>query len=117
MRLIVLVLGLLILAVAVQAREIPEAVRAYDRATQNRNIEAYLALFTADMVMIDVGRDFDTLPSGGKYELLNLVKSDEKQALIHLRFTPRGWSGPEPDALYGFQMEGSRVRSMELQYK
>jgi hypothetical protein len=242
MRKIVSVLGLLTLGAAIQAQEIPEAVRAYDRATQARNIEAYMALFTADMVMIDVGRVFDTLPSirqwalaevipqgpsfhpleiqaqtqdyykakvrwmswevlyyfwtadsgkirkmslqyqevgttdllpvykrlppnvalyfdavkaesvemldecfaaspklrvvsrsfegregirrfahsevfGGKYELLNLVRADEKEVLIHLRFTPRGGSNPEPDALYRFQMEGSSIRSMDLQYK
>jgi hypothetical protein len=54
---------------------------------------------------------------GGRYELVNLIQADQDEVLVHLRFTPRGGSTPEPDAIYRFQMEGSRIRYMDLQYR
>ena len=96
-------------------------------AVKAESVEMLDECFVADPALRVVSRNFEGREDigqfarsevfGGTYELVNLLKADENEVLVHLRFTPRGWSHPEPDALYRFQMEGSRIRNMDLQYK
>ena len=83
--------------------------------------------FTQDPVLTVVSRTFtgrDGIRSfaegevfGGQYELVNLESLTEGEVVVHLRFTPQGWSRPEPDAIYRFTMAGDRIASMDLQYR
>jgi hypothetical protein len=108
-------------------RRLPPNVALYFDAVKAESVDMLDECFAAVPKLRVVSRAFEGREGirrfarsevfGGRYELLDLVRADEDQVLIHLRFTPRGSANPEPDAIYRFEMEGSRIRSMDLQYK
>jgi hypothetical protein len=54
---------------------------------------------------------------GGEYELVELLESRPDYVSLHLRFKPKGWSRPEPDAVYRFYLKDGLIQRMDLQYK
>lgn len=54
---------------------------------------------------------------GGEYELIEVLESRPDYVSVHLRFKPRGWGRPEPDAVYEFYLKDGLIQRMDLQYK
>ena len=106
---------------------LPAAVALYFDAVKAGSDGLLEECFAPNPELQVVGRRFEDLEGirrfaqtevyGGSYELVELIRSDSDEVVIHLRFTPKSWSRPEPDAIYTFEMEGDRIRSMNLQYK
>jgi hypothetical protein len=104
------------------AEDLPEPFLAYQKATNSRSIENYMELFSPDMVMIDVGRSFDSpeeirrwamrevIPQGETFRYLRTLTSREHYWMTRVR-----WLSFE--ALYYFWTnEANRIRKMSLQY-
>lgn len=106
---------------------LPPSVSLYFDSIKSGSLDMLDECFTGRPSLTVVSRTFtglkeirrfvDTEVLGGEYQLMDLIEESPQRISIHLKFTPAGWSRPEPDAIYTFYMEGSRIKSMDLQYK
>lgn len=103
--------------------EIPQAVLNYEKATNSKNIDQYMKIFSDNIEMIDVNRTFngkssikkwalrEVIPHGETFKFLSIVeqKKGYAQTIVHWM----SW-----DAYYYFWWnEKNEITKMSLQYK
>ncbi|MCL3780663.1 nuclear transport factor 2 family protein [Prolixibacteraceae bacterium JC049] len=102
---------------------IPVAIANYQKATNSENIDQYMAIFTDNIVMIDVNRTFngkaavrpwairEVMPIGDTFKLLRILEQENGYAKTEVK-----WSSWE--AHYHFWWnENNEITKMSLQYK
>jgi hypothetical protein len=107
--------------------QLPANVALYFDAVKIGNSQVLEQAFTANPRLRVVNRDFNSMERirvfaetevyGGDYELVSIHENRPDKVVVELRFTPRNWSRPEPDAIYEFSLENGKISSMNLQYK
>lgn len=112
----------LMAASPVFASEVPKAIDCYQTATNTRDIDAYMACFTHDAVMIDVSRTFEGkeairtwalregIPSGNSFQHRRILESDEDYAKTEVN-----WASWVAHYHYWWD-ENGKLTKMSLQY-
>jgi hypothetical protein len=106
--------------------QLPAAVKLYFDAVKAESIGMIEESFLPDSYIIVVSRHFnginqikrfvETEVYGGEYYLSKLHTKKKDNIKLLLRFTPKGWSNPEPDAVYDIFLKDGRIEYMNLQY-
>jgi hypothetical protein len=105
---------------------LPEAAKLYFDAVKAKSSGMLEEAFLDSAYIVVVSRKFsgnrqikrfaETEVYGGRYELLKILVLSKERVKIHLRFTPKGWNSPEPDAVYDIFFKDGRIEHMDLQY-
>ncbi|WP_375749101.1 hypothetical protein [Vibrio sp. HN007] len=115
-------LPLLLLAGSAVAQPLPTAIDCYQNSTQSRDIDAYMACFTEDAVMVDVSRTFkgkeairrwalnEVIPSGDSFSHKEILDSAPDYAKTLVK-----WSAWRAHYYYWWNDEG-KITKMSLQY-
>jgi hypothetical protein len=108
-------------------RKLPANVALFFDAVKIGSSQVLEQAFIGEPRLRVVNRDFNSMERikvfaetevyGGKYELISVRENTPNKVVVELRFTPRNWSRPEPDALYEFNLVDGQIASMNLQYK
>lgn len=114
--------GLVTLAIPTWADDLPAAISCYQTATNSQDIEAYLACFTDDAVMIDVNREFvghdairvwaerEVMPGGQSFKHLQILEYKDGYAKTEVN-----WASLVLHYHYWWNGEG-KITKMSLQY-
>ena len=106
--------------------QLPAAVKLYFDAVKAKSSGMIEECFMQDSSVTVVTRSFNGRDSilgfaqsevfGGAYKLKAIQTIKENNVVVLLSFTPKGWSSPEPDAVYDIQLRDGRITHMNLQY-
>ncbi|WCE31840.1 nuclear transport factor 2 family protein [Vibrio sp. SCSIO 43137] len=111
-----------LLAGSAFAQPLPTAIDCYQNSTQARDIEAYMACFADDAVMIDVSRQFvgkeairrwalnEVIPSGDSFAHRKILQGDDSYAKTEVN-----WSVWKAHYHYWWNEQG-KISKMSLQY-
>ncbi|MDG3086399.1 nuclear transport factor 2 family protein [Vibrio hannami] len=115
-------LSLLLLAGSTVAQPLPTAIDCYQSSTQARDIDAYMACFTDDAVMVDVSRTFEgqsairrwalneVIPSGDSFSHKDILETSPGYAKTLVK-----WSAWNAHYHYWWN-DGGKITRMSLQY-
>lgn len=104
------------------AENLPAAIGCYQTATNAQDIDAYLACFTDDAVMIDVRREFvgqeairtwaerEVIPGGQNFKHRQILEGDDGYAKTEVN-----WASWIAHYHYWWDDEG-KITKMSLQY-
>lgn len=111
-----------IVATPAAAEPLPKAIECYRTATNSKDIEAYMACFTEDAVMIDVGRTFVGHDAIRPWALREVIGHGETFAHRKILDAAPGYAKTEVNWLswvvhysYWWDHDG-RITKMSLQY-
>lgn len=122
MKHVLIVIGLLLSGPALAAQDLPQAIRCYGDGTNAKDIDAYMACFTADAVMIDVSRTFTGQEAIRAWALREVM--DQGETFRHRRIleSAEGYAKTEVNWMrwvvhysYWWNSEG-KITKMSLQY-
>ncbi len=110
-------------ATAVSAQSIPAAVDAYRQATNARDLEAYVALFADDAIMVDVGRRFTGRSAIRPWAAREVMPHGETFAIRSVEATSPGYAKVLVNwyrwivYYYFWYDDENRITMMSLQYR
>ena len=118
---VVLAIALAAPAVAAQGA-LPVAIECYQSATNSRDIDAYMACFTGDAVMVDVSRTFtghDAIRAWAEREVIRQGDSFRHRKILEsgdgYAKTEVNWSSWVVHYSYWWDADG-KITKMSLQY-
>ncbi len=107
---------------AFAAEQLPTAIDCYRTATNGQDIDAYMACFTEDAVMIDVSRTFEgqdairtwalreVISGGSSFKHRKILEADEGYAMTEVN-----WSAWVAHYSYWWDADG-KITKMSLRY-
>ena len=108
----------------IEINSIPDPARAYVKAVAEKNLDALLACFHSNAVIIEVNRRIEGIDEirrwaeneviGGNLEVLKSTKREEGVTML-VKFTPEGWPNGFR-AYYRFDFENKKIIKADLQY-
>lgn len=117
-----LLAGFVGLTSPVFADDLPIAIHCYQTATNAQDIDAYLACFTDDAVMVDVGREFvgldairiwaerEVMPGGRNFKHRQILEGEDGYAKTEVN-----WATWAAHYHYWWDANG-KITKMSLQY-
>ena len=119
---ITLTLGLLLAGPGLAAEPLPLAIECYQTATNAKDIDAYMACFTEDAVMIDVSRTFEGQEAIRKWALGEVIGGGQTFKHRKILESGNGYAKTEVNWLswivhYSYWWDASgKITKMSLQY-
>ena len=115
-------IAIVLLATPALADDLPEAISCYQDSTNVKDIDAYMACFTADAEMIDVSRTFNGQEAIRAWALREVISSGETFKHRKILEQTDGYAKTEVNWLswvvhysYWWNNEG-KITKMSLQY-
>lgn len=112
----------ILLAVSAQAETLPDAIPCYERATNAKDIDAYINCFAEDAVMVDVSRTFEGREAIRSWAMREVIGSGETfrhrsilEATDGYAKTEVGWLNWVVHYSYWWDADG-KITRMSLQY-
>lgn len=118
----ILVFGLASPALADQSGELPRAVSCYQESSNAKDIDAYMACFTADAEMIDVSRTFTGQDTIRAWALREVIPNGDTFGHRKILEQSEGYAKTEVNWLswvvhYSYWWDGTgKITRMSLQY-